>query len=49
MYGVAHFEFDDREKLIVDEVARSSAVRSYGEFDGLCGDADRRCGDEQTT
>ena len=30
----------------MDEVARSSAVRSHGEVDGLSGDVDRRCGDE---
>ena len=49
MYVVVDFEFDARQKLIVDEVARSSAVRSHGEFDGLCGDLDRRCGEERIT
>ena len=28
-------------------MARSSAVRSHDDFDGLCGDVDRRCVDEE--
>ena len=33
----------------MDEVARSSAVRSHGEVDGLRDDVDRRCGVERMT
>ena len=35
--------------MVVDGVARSSVVRSHDEFDGLCGDVDRRCGNERIT
>ena len=49
LYLVVHFMFDVRYKLIVDEMARSSAVRSHGEIDGLRGDVDRRCGDDRIT
>ena len=49
LHVVVHFMFNARSKLIVDEVARSSAVRSHGEVNRLRGDLDQRCGDERIT
>ena len=49
LHLVVHLMFNAPEKLIVDEGARSSAVRSHGEVDGLRGDVDGRCGDERIT
>ena len=34
MYVVKHFLFDTLEKLVVDEVAGSTAVRGHTEVDG---------------
>ena len=49
MYVVVSFEFDAGYNLRVDELARNSAVRNHGEFDGPCGDVDRRCGKKRIT